>query len=1313
MIQRFKYCIISFFVVFLIWNSLNAQNISFQKYGLKEGLSSTRVFTTIEDEFGFLWLATDAGIDRFDGANFKHYTLSNFENIRRSRFYRFFLRKDKNNQIWLLANNGILYKYSITKDEFILFHRLKDDTGSQLIINSFHIDHNGKFWIGDDNGVYTFDIESQKTEQYPGLSSGIHAIIQDEKNYFYLAGNGGVFVLNENYRLLYNLIEVCPTPDVDIKGGRIRSLFVDEKYKRLWMGTDKQGLCAFNLTDYKFILPEGLENHIGLSIRAIKQYSSESLIVSFDGVGLYILDLDKLKPIDKFSFKQDDPNSLSSNSIFDIYQNKNGIFFISTFRGGLNVYNPYQLNIQAITQIPGEINSLENNNILSICEVSNEMIGFGTAKGVSLWNKSNNSWKHLSEVANKNNILSGFVHAVAVDGEKNLWTSSYSDGITRYNLSDNGQYTISDKIPAEGNSGEIRCIYSTKQDLIYFANLMSGIISYSISSGTTQLYPIEGISVITQLSEKMLALGGSSGLWFLDTQKAKIEKPEFIQLSMINDQVVNSLCVDTEKKLWVGTADAGVFVVNFSTNTIEQISILNGLPSNFIFSIVEAGSFIWVSTNKGISRIDKERRIYTLYESDGLISTDFNKNVAISASNGFLYFGTNNGVIYFDPNNIKPVKSQTSLVLTDFYVNHKLTFAGKKSPLKKAINSTKKIELEYAQNSFAVGFSIIDFIHPGINRIEWKLEGLDENWISYDKTDRIYYTNLSPDTYVLKLRIVNEKKEVLTDEKHIEIIVKPPFWRTTWAYLIYAFTSVLLIIAIVYFSRLKIESKKSEERLYFLINTAHEIKTPLTLIKTPLQDLLNNKSFNSNIKKNLNIALKNVDKLQNQMIKFLDFYKFREQAKTQLTEDIDMLLFFQEKLLAFKGLCKRNNINLTFNSSVSEFYIKANRNIIDLVVSNLISNAIKYTKENGTVSINLLVKNKVCEIIVHDTGIGIPKSQQKKIFNLFYRAPEALKSRITGSGIGLALAFNLAKQINGKVVLVESSDKGSTFKFSFPYKLSHLKINAGRQIIEEDLDEELIEDGKKAKLLFVEDDNELRKFSRSKLNKKYHTITASNGKSALEKVKKNMPDIIISDVLMPKMNGRQLCMNLKNNINTCHIPIILLTGLSSKENEILGLESGADVYITKPIDFDVLITKIDGLLKNRQILKRKFLQLTDDGSFELINELDKSFLNNITRYIEENISDPEFSLNDLYQISGMSRTVFYNKLKALIDLSPSDFIRSIRFKKAIELFKKGKNNISEVSYSIGFSDPKYFSTSFKKHFGQTPTSFIAQISNEN
>lgn len=1261
---------------------------------------------TIEDDPGFLWIATDAGVDRFDGTNFKHYSLSGFEEIRRARFYRFYLSRDKENHIWLLANNGFLYRYSIAQDEFLLVQKLTNSSGGPLLSDHLHIDHHGKLWIASDNGVYTFDIQSGKSEPYPGLSGEFYSIIQDKKNKIYLAGEMGVFVLNENYELLYNLFDVSPDKNTGIEGGRIESLFIDEKYNRLWMGTNTLGLCAFNLSDFELIIPSGFDSHAGLSIRAIKQYSPESLIFSIGGVGLYILDLNKLVPIDKYSFRQDDPNGLSANSIFDIYQNRDGIFFISTFRGGLNSYNPYQLNIQSITQVPGEINSLENNNILSLSEVSDGVIGFGTAKGVSLWDKSNKSWEHMSEVASKENILSGFVHALTTDGRQNLWTSSFTDHITRYDLTRDGQYILSDKIPSVDYSGEIRCIYSDNRDHIYFANQVNGIISYSLSEGVTQLFPIEEMSVIIPVSETRLALGGPGGLWFLDTQSARIDKPDFIQSSLISDQVVNTLWLASDKQLLVGTADAGVFAVNFEKRLIEQISNNEGLPSNYIFSVVEAGSNIWVSTNKGISRIDRERNIYTLFESDGLISTDFNKNAAIKASDGFLYFGTNNGVIYFDPDNIKPVNSRKSLVLTDFYINHELTLAGKKSPLKQAINSTGIIELEYTQNSFALGFSIIDFIHPGISRVEWILEGFDGDWISYDKTDLINYTNLSPGSYTLRLRIINEKAEVVTEEKHLEFMVKPPFWGSVGAYIVYAVTGLLLAIALVYFIRLTIESRKSEERLHFLINTAHEIKTPLTLIKAPLQDVLNNEGSDPYIKQNLTIALKSADKLQKQMIQFLDFRNIREQGRSLIAENIDMLLFLQEKIVAFEAMCKRKNIDLTFKTTIPELHLKTDRKIIDVVVSNLVSNAIKYTNENGAVSVNLQLRNKFCEIIVGDTGVGIPKSQQKKVFNLFYRAPEALKSGITGSGVGLVLAVDLAKQIRGKVILVESSGEGSTFKFSFPYELSTEAIEPELAEAEETPDEDSKAGAGRTSLLFVDDDEELRQFARSKLQKEYSVVTASDGKSALEKVNKKMPDIIISDVSMPKMNGRQLCMTLKGNIDTCHIPVILLTGLTSKENVIQGFESGADAYVTKPVDFDLLFRRIDTLLENRQILKRKFLQLNDEEDFELANELDKSFIEKITKYVEENISDAELSLNDLYKYSGMSRTAFYHKLKTLIDISPSDFIRSIRFKKAISLLKSNKHNISEVAYLVGFSDPKYFSTSFKKHFGKSPSAFV-------
>ena len=391
---------------------------------------------------------------------------------------------------------------------------------------------------------------------------------------------------------------------------------------------------------------------------------------------------------------------------------------------------------------------------------------------------------------------------------------------------------------------------------------------------------------------------------------------------------------------------------------------------------------------------------------------------------------------------------------------------------------------------------------------------------------------------------------------------------------------------------------------------------------------------------------------------------------------------------------------------------ETDQKIIDVVISNLISNAIKYTREHGLIHVKFDVTDQTCSVTIKDTGIGIPRSQQGRIFRLYYRAPEAQESGIPGSGVGLVLASDLAKKINGKVELVKSSNSGSVFKFSFPFTPASPSEIAAVERTEFVKGEQVCDDQNKPKILFVEDDEQLRKYAESQLQAKYQVSTAIDGSIALEKANEFMPDVIISDVSMPKMNGRQLCMNLKQNMATCHIPVILLTGLSSKENIVQGLESGADAYITKPFEFDILHKKIESLLENRQIIKRKFLQSAEEEeSFMFSNKLDQAFIDDITRYIEENLSDPELSVNELCALVGMSRSAFYHKLKLLIDLSPADLIRSIRFKNAVALLKDPNNRIGEVAYSVGFSDPKYFSTSFKKYFGKSPSTFVAQLRN--
>lgn len=1301
-----------FFITLLIHlHSLNltAQGTSFQQYGLKEGLSSSNVYSTIEDDTGFLWVATSAGVDRFDGDQFKHYSLPNFKEIRKSIFYRFFMKVDKEKNLWLLANNGYLFQYSKDKDAFILFHKLIDKYGNNIGTSSLYIDNNDKFWIGSLHGVIMFDTVSKQLELHKDVKGAVHSITSDDNQNLYIGGNKGIFVLDKNYKLKYNLVDVCPTPNIDFEEGRIRSMYFEENYKRLWIGSDKRGLCAFNIKDYQFISPEATKHLKGLAIRSINNFGSENIIVSVDGFGLLVMDSYKFSIQNTFSYKENDSKSLKSNSIFDIYQNKDGIFFISTFRGGLNSYNPNQLKINTQQKIIGNPNSLEDNYVISMKEIEENVIAFGTAKGVSIWNRNTDQWTHLSTLSKENNLLNRFIHDITVDEKKNMWVTSFTDKITVYPKLNNKTYGKPYKINTNKQNSSIFGLHLEENENLYFTNIERGLYAYNLKKDTLKLYPKRGLEKIESITRFKLALGGSSGFWILDLLSGEFMKPDFIASSRLNDQIINSIYKSPQGQFWVGTADEGVFVVDFINKSVESISTANGLPSNTIFSIVSSELFTWVSSPKGISRIDRKRNIYNLYKSDGLVSIDFNKNAAIYGKDGILYFGTNDGVISFSPRDIHPIEGEKKLIFTEFYINHQLTQAGEGATLRKNINEMDQIVLTNSQNSFGLEIRALDFIHPRSGKVEWKLEGLDKTWISYGNTERINYTNISPGHYTLRVRVVNQKGELLANSKEIAIEVKPPLWRSNIALIMYAVVLILLIIAIIRFSKVRIDSKKSEDRLHFLINMAHEIKTPLTLIKAPLQDLLTNDDFSPSIKQNLKIALDSADKLQKQMLQFLDFRRIKAQGNPIITENTDMIQFFQDKVFAFKVLCKRKDIQMNFSSSISEFNIQTDRKIIDVIVSNLISNAIKYTEEKGKININMNIKDEHCEISVVDTGIGIPKSQQKKIFNLFYRTPEARDSGISGSGVGLVLAFDLAKRLNGKLALTESSQKGSTFTFSFPYRLSSNTVSADAVDIEEQNQEEENINSNKIKLLLVEDDKSLRDYTKNKLQEKYHVFTAVNGKEALEITSKNMPDIVVSDVSMPKMNGRQLTMNLKGNLDTCHIPVILLTGLSSKENVLQGLDSGADEYLTKPVEFDVLMKRIDSILENRQIIKRKFIQVDEIDTLELTNELDKTFIDEINTYIDENISDSELSVYDLYEITGMSRTPFYHKLKAIVDMSPSEYIRSMRLKKAMSLLRDPRNSVSEVAYSVGFSNPKNFSTSFKKHFGKSPSAFIAEI----
>lgn len=1301
-IIMYRLILVLFFL--FAYTSSYSQFSDFLKYGVQEGLSSNTVFSTLEDKDGYIWIATEEGVDRFDGLNFKHYGLPSLFEYREVNDVIHYIKIDSKNQIWVVTLSGLLYKYNKGVDEFELFFMLKD-----IAVQAFHIDHNNELWFGTLEGTLILNPKTKKSHTISSIKEKNSAIIQDNQNRYYLATDKGIQVLDSSKVVLYDLLDISFSKNTGVKGSVISSLYFDEINNRLWLGSNKLGLCAFNLINFDFIKPKGFPKLEGIYIRSIEKFSDKELILGIDGEGLIIWDILEQKVSKKISDDYPDDSSLNTKSVQHIFRNKSGIFFISTWRGGLNVYNPDMAKFQSISHIENSTNSLTNNVVLSLFNIESGIVGFGTDKGISIWDKPRKIWQHLS-ILTKNEKHISNARGISVDGNGSIWATSYTDSLVVFKKDSNGRYASSKDFPFELSNQDFNKVYAGDNNQIWLSSdVEKKITRFSVETNEIKNFslPSGQVQAMVDFSPEKLIIGTSSGLKIFDKNNSIFEVLPFIDSSIVNTAMISSLTIDVNKQIWVGTRYEGLFLINFFKNTVTRLTTEDGLTSNRIFSVAAHKEDIWVSTGKGISKVDNKLKITHFSKSDGLVSVDFNYNAAL-LNNDQLYFGTNEGVIIFNPDRVYSVESKKTLVYNEFYLNHKRVLVANDSTLEHPLNETEKINLKHSQNSFSIGFTSIDFLHADQGSFIWKLENFDEQWIKNQEVSRASYTNLNPGEYLFKLRVVNQKEDLIAPERQLMISIAPPFWFTYWAYFLYFLGVILVFALLAYLNTLRVTSKNSKEKLHYLVNIAHEIKTPLMLIKAPLTDLLNNTNADSIMIQGIQIALKNTEKVNMQMVQFLDFRHFRLRKKTVIFSSIDLVHFLKDKVFAFKILADKKSIKVSFEYKTSNLIINSDEKILDKIVGNLLSNAIKYTNENGEISVQLIVFNGNCKIQISDSGIGIPKSQQKKIFQLFYRTPAAKESGSLGTGVGLVLARDLAKLIDGKVTLDRSSSLGSVFSFEFPYELVVVDIEKTDKKLE--MHTTIAENTSlsKTKVLLVEDDFDLLEFSKKKLDIKYHVFVASDGITALEIVKREQPDIIISDVIMPKMNGTQLCMNLKRNIETCHIPVILLTGLSSKENIIHGLESGADDYITKPYDYELLLSKVEGLLRNRSMLKKKFLVSDFEvDKIDFKNELDENFMNELTHFIEENMSDENFSVQDMCEAMGMSRTSFYHKIKGLIDVSPNEIIRTIRLKKGKSMLMTGAYNVSEVAYNVGFSDAKYFGTLFKKYYGKSPSVFLA------
>ena len=828
--------------------------------------------------------------------------------------------------------------------------------------------------------------------------------------------------------------------------------------------------------------------------------------------------------------------------------------------------------------------------------------------------------------------------------------------------------------------------------------------------------PSKFINYIFQDQKQNIWVASSEGIYFLRNGATTFSKIK--SLSTVN-------CIQEDRKglIWFGSSIDGLLSYNPATKNLVIYNEDKELPSNNVTSIVEdSEGYLWISTDKGLAKLDNGKfKTYT--SKDGLPGNVFNYHSFLKDSKGELFFGGYNGLVSFKPEEIIENKEIPTLVFTRLKLfNKDVEINDETQLLSKSILKTKKITFSHAQNTFTIDFTALNFVKSRKNKFAFKLEGFDEKWTDLESPS-VNFNNLPSGTYTLLVKGTNNDGVWNPTPQKIIIQINPPFWKTWWAYLFYLIIVAGLLFVVVRFLLMRALLKKENEihqlKLAFFTNVSHEIRTPLTLIMAPLERLIQDNFDNRNLNRQLLDVNKNVKRLYRLVNELMDFRKV-DSGKMKLNITVENLVnYIKEIYLSFQDMALKKNITFTFNSEADDIPLYFDKDQLEKVIFNLLSNAFKFVNDKGAITIQISLADDRVLVKIADTGAGIPKESIPKLFTEFYQAGNA-EQRNAGTGIGLALSKRIANLHHGDLFL-DLKETDTCFCLVLKTGTGHFKkdelkgVNDPENLtayqLQTEVDELIDVEPLKLKLegpviLVAEDNHDLRKFMVQTLSRAYTVIECENGAEAFKIATENIPDIVISDIMMPVMDGLELCRSIKTDKRTSHIPVVLLTARSGDIHELEGLKTGADIYLTKPFSLRKLELIIENLITTQENMRKMFSQhLTLQPSNVIIESADHEFLTRILNLIEANISNTDYNVNQFAAEIGMSTPIFYKKVKALTGLTVNNFIKSIKLKRAVQLLQQKEYNVSEVAYMVGFTDPKYFSKEFNKQYGKTPSKF--------
>ncbi|WP_298239162.1 response regulator [uncultured Algibacter sp.] len=1294
------------------------KQISFHNLSVDQGLSQNSVVSMAQDSIGYLWFATQDGLNKYDGKSFKYYN-KQFEDVTKltySKLGKIYI--DKTNTMWIVANSGKLEKYNPITDNFSPIKNIPN-------VSTLYQEHNFNYYVGTYNhGLFLINSKTKDTTQILNKEDRTQTI------YAFLELEDEIMVSGSNMILKVSKEDFSYKKIVSDRGNNINySTLTKLSDSTFAVGTYSHGLFLMNEKDNTFLKFSGfkdtpLPNDLNIEATLLDKYNR--LWIATYGRGVYVVNF-KDKIIENFMVQGSNPYALHYNDNLSLFEDFTGNIWVGSDGGGLSYYDEHLLKFNVLTneQLPRNT-YVDVARAISVNPIDNTIWVGTSGKGLTRIDYPNRIFNTLNTKNSnlKSNRIMSLKH---INNE--LWIGYQDKGLDILNKNEKC-IPFNTKAEEELISTPVWSICEDSNSNIWLGTGGKGLLRFSKTEGITQRFlhdtydnstiASNNIRAITEGENGIIWIGTEDkGLCVLNTQTEKVNR-----IIDIPDKIKSLYYNEETDILWLGTNGNGLKKFNTKTLEIKVYSTEDGLPNNVIYGIIpDRNDNLWLSSNRGITMFQETNSSLNLVnydQYDGLQAFEFNTGAYFKDHNNIIYFGGLDGINWFKPEQLTLNQEKPRTVINE------LQLFNSSIPLE-----AKKV-FNHDENTISISFSGLHFSQPDLNNYKYQLENHDNNWIESGNNNTAYYSNLSPGNYTFKVMSSNYDDVWNESPAKFSFSIKKAWYNTAIARIIYVALGILTIIIIYrYFkwrwyinTKLRLEHAETERlknldefKSKLFTNISHEFRTPLTLILGPAERQLSEENLSNENKEDLALISQNAKRLLNLVDQLIDLSKLETGHLKLQVEKGNLSNLIHQLISAFKYQIKEKELKLKVKvNDIDNAWF--DRDIVEKIVVNLLANAVKYTPKKGFINFNAMLQDDHVVITIVNDGNTVKSEEINNLFTRFYQ----VNSNADGVGIGLALVKELVTLTNGSLIANTINDDELQFTVTLPISKKAFKeqeiieqpqiattetYTTNTSHIEEEEDINLNSD--KPIVLVVEDNLQLRQYIKSILKDKYKVLLAINGKKGLKKALNKIPDLIISDIMMPEMDGIELCNTLKNDTLTSHVPVILLTAKTGESNELKGLEVGADDFISKPFNSKILVKRVENLINFSKSLQKRYTQYSSLKPKDIaVTNLDEAFLAEVETIFNKHLSEPNFNAQSFSELIGMSRMQLHRKLMALTGLSTSQFIRSQRLKMSINLLQESDLTVSEVAYQVGFNTVSYFIKCFKEAYNNTPNAYISK-----